>query len=272
MSELIDRAKEILHWHATGILGGEALRTRAKEIREEFGNVFDFGSALQQAEEETKRLALKTLIALAEREDQSPAKVEAAKTLRDDLLKKFDSIAVYWATIPELDKATGDRSNTLDRCRGVVFSILSTIDGCGDLPAFDLVAHVHPEDDDQTFEGVVISEQLHELYSAVRRSGKIERTRLIPELMNMIRIDRQGAIDDMLYVLRQQQAIKTAHAITVVPKSITDEERIVDYVKMYLREAISSLLVRDADIVKRGSRGDGDEYEARVDIVTLGAR
>jgi hypothetical protein len=44
----------------------------------------------------------------------------------------------------------------------VVFSILAQLDGVGQLPAFDLVAHVHPEDEDQSMEGVTISDMLHE--------------------------------------------------------------------------------------------------------------
>lgn len=84
--------------------------------------------------------------------------------LRDEMLSVFRGIGKYWAKLPEYDPAT-DRSCTVeDKCDGVVFSILSQLDGCGCLPAFDLTSHVHPEDDDQSYENVTISDMLHEHY------------------------------------------------------------------------------------------------------------
>lgn len=85
--------------------------------------------------------------------------------LRDEVLGVFRGIAVYWANLPETDIATNRKMTVKDRCDGVVFSILSELDGCGQLPAFDLVAHVHPDDEDQGVEGVTISDMLHEHYS-----------------------------------------------------------------------------------------------------------
>ena len=88
--------------------------------------------------------------------------------LRDELLDVFRSLAKFWAELPETDKATGRKYTVLDRCEGVVFSILSQLDGCGQLPSFDLVAHVHPDDEDQSREGVTISDMLHEHFDKPR--------------------------------------------------------------------------------------------------------
>jgi hypothetical protein len=82
--------------------------------------------------------------------------------LRDDMLRTFLRLADYWATIPEYDEITDTNLTVRDRCHGVVFSILSQLDGVGSLPSFDLVSHVHPDDEDQSCEGVVISDMLHE--------------------------------------------------------------------------------------------------------------
>jgi len=90
------------------------------------------------------------------------ANEETPDELRDHMLAVFRSIARYWATVSDFDPATGRTMTIQDRCEGVVFSILSQLDGVGDLPAFDLVAHVHPDDDDQRYEGVTISDMLHE--------------------------------------------------------------------------------------------------------------
>lgn len=88
------------------------------------------------------------------------------EALRDEMLDVFRNVARFWADLPDVDKATGRVHTVRDRCEGVVFSILSQLDGCGDLPAFDLVAHVHPDDEDQSMEGVVISDMLHERFFA----------------------------------------------------------------------------------------------------------
>ena len=84
--------------------------------------------------------------------------------LRDEMLEVFRRVAKYWAELPDVDKATGHSLTIHDRCDGVVFSILSQLDGCGALPAFDLTSHVHPDDEDQSYEGVTISTMLHEYY------------------------------------------------------------------------------------------------------------
>jgi hypothetical protein len=55
-----------------------------------------------------------------------------AATMQDELMKHLAGIAKYWADI--------DDKTPLERCNGVVFSILSTIDGCsGWVDAINLV-------------------------------------------------------------------------------------------------------------------------------------
>jgi hypothetical protein len=86
------------------------------------------------------------------------------EALRDELLNVFRTYASYWATQPNIHPVTGDVLTVRDRCDGLVFSILTNLDGCGQLPAFDLVARVHPDDEDQSMEGVTIRDMLHEHY------------------------------------------------------------------------------------------------------------
>ena len=97
---------------------------------------------------------------------EEPLKV-TPEELADDLLVTFKRIARYWARLPEVDPCSGREYTVEDRCDGVVFSILAQLDGCGGLPAFDLVSHVHPDDEDQSMEGVTISAMLHERYGSV---------------------------------------------------------------------------------------------------------
>ena len=87
------------------------------------------------------------------------------EALRDEMLAVFRHLAHYWATLPDHDPFTGRERTIKDRCEGVVFSILVQLDGQGQLPAFDLVARVHPDDEDQSMHGVTISDMLHEHFS-----------------------------------------------------------------------------------------------------------
>ena len=97
---------------------------------------------------------------------------EKSQALRDELLAHIRAMVGYWTKLPDLDPITGDALTARDRCDGVAFSILSALDGCAGLPAFDLVARVYAEgDEEQTgpAEVVTISEMLHERY---HRKGK----------------------------------------------------------------------------------------------------
>lgn len=93
MSNIVERAKEIIEWRKTGILTGEALRERAREIREELGDVFNMGEALHQAENATNKEALLFVIKnydaikrlTAERDNTRHGALEEAAELAEDL-------------------------------------------------------------------------------------------------------------------------------------------------------------------------------------------
>lgn len=91
---------------------------------------------------------------------------------RDVLVKGIRTLARYWAELEEVDPATGRRHTVLDRCEGVAFSILSTLDGCGTTPHINLIMDPHPDDKEyhinlgeNYFEpGTVINGSLHEVF------------------------------------------------------------------------------------------------------------
>lgn len=64
-ADLVERCSEIFGWKESGILTGDKLRGQARAIRENFNCVFDAGEALRQAEEETKREAMRFIITLS---------------------------------------------------------------------------------------------------------------------------------------------------------------------------------------------------------------
>lgn len=85
-----------------------------------------------------------------------------SEQLRDELLDTIRMYVRYWKNT---QASQSEPALTLeDRLNGLAFSILCVLDGSGELPSFDLVAHVHPDNEDQTYEGVVISEMLHEFW------------------------------------------------------------------------------------------------------------
>lgn len=89
---------------------------------------------------------------------------DRAERLTKELLDHFVWVARYWARLPDVDPATGREQTVESRCLGVVFSMLSTLDGCGSFPPFNLVVENAPEGDDydHEYDGVVISDVLHE--------------------------------------------------------------------------------------------------------------
>lgn len=66
-ADLVERCQEVFAWKNTGILSGSRLREQARAIRDGFNGVFDMGEALMQAEEETKREAMRLILALSTR-------------------------------------------------------------------------------------------------------------------------------------------------------------------------------------------------------------
>ncbi|MFL1475160.1 hypothetical protein ACJOYF_18365 [Acinetobacter baumannii] len=79
--------------------------------------------------------------------------------IRDELLGQFRNLARYWAQHEGTD---------LEKCEGLVHSILTTIDGLGVFPAIDLVIRPHPDDkqyridngDDYIEDGTVINDDV----------------------------------------------------------------------------------------------------------------
>lgn len=78
--------------------------------------------------------------------------------LRDELLENIHVLCTYWANLEGI--------TPIKAAEGIAFSILTMLDGCsGGVPnAYDLVARVSEEDEDQSREGVVISDMLHEYF------------------------------------------------------------------------------------------------------------
>lgn len=101
----------------------------------------------------------------------SEPRAYTAEEVRDMLLEQFVHVARYWA---------GQTEQTVEqRCEGVVFSILTTLDGCSmNLPAFDLALQPAPEDEDYCKEqgenwfepGMKLDFALHEhLHDVIRK-------------------------------------------------------------------------------------------------------
>ncbi len=66
-------------------------------------------------------------------------RAKTPEEVREQLLRHFKFISKYWATL--------DNKTTQERCDGLVFSILSTLDGSSlELPSFDLIPSPHPDD------------------------------------------------------------------------------------------------------------------------------
>jgi hypothetical protein len=69
---LAKRCLQVREWHRTGLVPDGPLRTLAEEIRIKFGNVFDAGEALRQAENQTARDAMDFVIGLAPKPEAKP--------------------------------------------------------------------------------------------------------------------------------------------------------------------------------------------------------
>lgn len=93
--------------------------------------------------------------------------------VREMVLWHMRNLARYWAR---------QEGTPLDKCEGVVFSVLSMLDGSTGLPAFDLVARTHPdykgfqiaEGENYIPDGLVINDdcQLHELFYSNQNAAK----------------------------------------------------------------------------------------------------
>lgn len=67
--------------------------------------------------------------------------------IRTMLLRHMRSLAKYWATTKLDRKFETKEAEMIDRCEGVVHSILTTLDGCSIvLPGFQIIPNPHPDD------------------------------------------------------------------------------------------------------------------------------
>lgn len=84
--------------------------------------------------------------------------IPTPRELRTQLLTKFRHIARFWSEVPNKEP--------LDRCEGVTFSILSELDGDGELPPFNLQAQIYNGDGDEVVHKVDLYETgpLHETF------------------------------------------------------------------------------------------------------------
>lgn len=70
-----------------------------------------------------------------------------AEEVHERLLAHARTMALYWATLPDRDPATGHPLSIRDRCEGVAFSLLVMLDGDSMvLPRVRLALDPHPED------------------------------------------------------------------------------------------------------------------------------
>jgi hypothetical protein len=100
--------------------------------------------------------------------------------LRDMFLHEVRTIATYWARLPARDPADGKPMTVEDRCNGVAFSILATLDGSTiGIPGIDLVFQPHEEDKEYHIKnganwiepGSVVSTMLHEHFHRRKRQA-----------------------------------------------------------------------------------------------------
>jgi len=69
--------------------------------------------------------------------DTTDPRVYTPDEVRDELLEHICIMVDYW------DKVSPDKRDAME---GLAFSILSTLDGCGPLPAFLVTPMAHPDD------------------------------------------------------------------------------------------------------------------------------
>lgn len=69
--------------------------------------------------------------------DDAP-RAKTAEEVRSEFLQTIAGLAAYWAGLPD--------KTPLERCNGLAFSILSQIDGSGEMPSLDLMLAPHEED------------------------------------------------------------------------------------------------------------------------------
>lgn len=89
-----------------------------------------------------------------------------SEEVRDQILDHLRDLVDYWAD-PDIAKGY----DTKERLSGLAFSILATLDGCSDLPAFTLVPCPHEDDKEfhisegeNYFDSTPVNFALHEFW------------------------------------------------------------------------------------------------------------
>jgi len=99
------------------------------------------------------------------------SKAKTKAEVLEEFIDKISSTVDYWSRQP---------GNKRDAAEGVAFSIMSLLDGCTELPAFDLYPSPCPEDKEDNisegmdwYESIVINDEvyLHELLPWIKKSG-----------------------------------------------------------------------------------------------------
>ncbi len=97
-----------------------------------------------------------------------------------------------------------------------------------------------------------------------------ERTRFLPYLDKMTQQDRQGAIADMLQILREQGIVKTANARLPGRSFFSQDDEYVDAIRRQAAMAIGNLVTNDQVMEKRPTADPlQDEYAISVEMVVL---
>lgn len=68
----------------------------------------------------------------------SDRRAYTAEEVTNGFLEELRRLAQYWARLPD--------QTPLEKCEGLLFSILAVIDGDSGLPGVDLVLRPHPDD------------------------------------------------------------------------------------------------------------------------------
>lgn len=77
---------------------------------------------------------------------------------------------------------------------------------------------------------------------------QLERTRFLEDLDRMVMMDRRGAIDDMLQVLRELKIIQTAYSTASLDDRYRDREGFFESRKSYVADMISRFLLESDEI------------------------
>lgn len=101
-------------------------------------------------------------------------------------------------------------------------------------------------------------------------SPQFERTRFLAQLDEMLRTDRQGAIDDMLQVLRERRVLITAHSAQDYDRRYLPDEGFTDHVKRSVSARLAEHLFQSGAISFSEKRNDPmtNRMNASVEVLS----